>query len=102
MPDIGMIISQLARLGGNGFGNFLAAIAHVHAIKPGKGIQPALAFAVGDMAALAAGDHAMGQIATGEFCQMCRGVKKVFPVPLGQMIVLQHDSTHDRRRAALC
>jgi hypothetical protein len=56
VADIGVVIGQFARLRGDGLGHLLAAIADVHAVEPGEGIEQAVAVAVGDEDAFAAGD----------------------------------------------
>ena len=63
MPDIGMIIGELAGLLGDGVGDLAAAIADIDAIEAGEGVQAAPAVTVGDVDALAAGDDAGRRIA---------------------------------------
>ena len=57
MAHIGVVIGQLVRLFGDGVGYFGPAIACVHAIKPGKGVQHPVAIAVLDMDARRPCDH---------------------------------------------
>ena len=90
VADIGMVISQFAGLIGNGLGDFLTAIADVHAVKPGKGIEQLRAVAIFDMDTRCSPDHPVGAFAARVLGKMSRGVEKVFSIPLIQLIVLQH------------
>ena len=78
------------RLIGDGLRDFGAAIAHVHAIEAREGVQQAVAVAVGDVAALAAGDDALRRLAPRELPQMGRWVEKALAVPTGQFVIRQH------------
>ena len=90
MPDIGMVIGQFLRLFGDGVDDLGPAIADVDAIKPGKCIQQAVALAVLDIDALAAGHHTVRHLAAGKLRQMGGRVKEILPVPLIQQIIFQH------------
>ena len=92
MPHIGMVIGQFLGLIGNSIGNVGPAIAHVHTVETGKGIQQAVAVTVFDMTTRSAGDDALRDVATGEFSQMCGGVEKVVAVPLFKLVVAKHGS----------
>jgi hypothetical protein len=46
VADIGVVIGQLARLVGDGLGHLLTAVADIHAIEPGEGVEEAVAVPV--------------------------------------------------------
>jgi hypothetical protein len=90
VADIGVVIGQLARLRGDGVGDLGAAIADIHAIEPGEGVEQAAAVTVLDIDALAAGDHARGRLAARMLGEMGGGVEERLAVPLGELVVGEH------------
>ena len=48
MADIGVVVGQLMRLGGDGVGDLLAAIADVDAVEAGEGVEQPVAVAILD------------------------------------------------------
>jgi hypothetical protein len=90
VADIGMVIGELSGLRRDRFGNFLATITDIHTVKSGNRIEQTIAVAVFNMAILAACDHALRYVSTGELSQMGRWVEKVFAVPFFKMIVFKH------------
>ncbi len=90
MADIGMVIGQFPGLFRDRLGDLLAAIADIDAIEPGEAVEQAVAVAVLDEDALAAGDDPFRQFASGELGQMGGRVEEVLAVPLLERIVSQH------------
>src|SRR3546814_16677813 len=58
MTDVGVVVGQLLRLLGDRLGDLFAAVADVHAVEAGEGVEQAGAVAVADVEHLAAGKHA--------------------------------------------
>ena len=56
MADIGVVVAQLVGLLGDGLGNLSLAVADVDAVEAGEAVEAALAVAVFDIDAAAAGD----------------------------------------------
>jgi len=93
VADISVIVGEFPCLGGNRLGDLTAAIAHVHAIEAGEGIEQPRAVAIGDVDALAAGDDPVSQFAAGELTEMGRGMEEMGAVPFGEQVVAQHRRT---------
>ena len=87
VADIGVVISQFARLISNGFGDVLTTVANVHAIEASKRIKELFAVAVFDVAAARGLNNTGRGFAAGVLGQVGRGVEKVLAVPLGQLVV---------------
>ena len=90
MADVGVVVGELARLRGDRVGDLGAAIADVDAVEPGEGVEEALAVAVLDVDAGAAGDDPRGGVAAGVLGEVRRGVEEVFAVPERELVVGQH------------
>ena len=88
MADVGVIIGQLTCLIGNRFGDFLTAIADIHAVKSGKRIQQLVAVAILNMATAGSADDTGRGLTAGVLGQMGRRVKEVLAVPLGKLVIL--------------
>ena len=70
-------------------GDFIAAIADIHAIQPGKRINRAAPLAVGDPYPTGGLDDPVAHLAPCELAQMRGRVEKVVMVPLCQLVVGQ-------------
>jgi hypothetical protein len=90
VAHVGMVIGKLAGLGGNGVGNFGAAIANIDAIEPGKSIEKVVPVAVFNMAALAGFDDPSWGFAAGVLGEMGRWVKEILAIPLIELVIFQH------------
>ena len=90
MADIGVVKGKLARLSGHRLGDFMPAIADIHAIKPGEGVKQPVAVTILDMDAGAAADDAVGAFPARVLGEMRGGMKQIVPVPLVDLVVLQH------------
>ena len=88
MPYIGMIIGKFACLISNCLGDFLTAIADIHAVKPSERVEQFIALAVFYVTTAGGADYAGCSLATGVLTQMGRGVKEVLSVPLGKLVIM--------------
>ena len=90
MADVGVVVGELAGLGGDRLGDLGAAVADVDAVEAGEGVEQAVAVAVLDVDAGAAGDDAGGGLAAGVLGEVGRGVEEGFAVPERELVVGQH------------
>ena len=82
MADIGVVVGEFVRLGGDGVGDLLAAVADIDAVEAGEGVEQPVAVAILDIDAGAAGDDAARALAARVLGEMGRGMEEVLPVPL--------------------
>src|SRR3546814_6511936 len=105
MTDVGVVVGQLLRLLGDRLGDLFAAVADVHAVEAGEGVEQAGAVAVADVDTLAAGNDARTPLAARKLREVGRGMEEAVPVPGFQLIVLKHHfsfplrTSRDRRRS---
>ncbi len=92
VADIGVVVGELAGLGGDRLGDLLAAVADVHAVEAGEGVEQRPAVTVLDIDALAAGDDAGRGLAAGVLGEVGRGVEEGLAVPEGELVVGEHGS----------
>jgi hypothetical protein len=70
MADIGMVVSQLARLPGDGLGDLLTSIADIDAIEPGEGVEKTMPVPVLDIDPVTPGDDPVRRLAFLQSCVM--------------------------------
>src|SRR3546814_2304747 len=76
MTDVGVVVGQLLRLLGDRLGDLFAAVADVHAVEAGEGVEQAGAVAVADVDTLAAGNDARTPLAARKLREVGRGDRK--------------------------
>src|SRR3546814_14593386 len=81
MTDVGVVVGQLLRLLGDRLGDLFAAVADVHAVEAGEGVEQAGAVAVADVDTLAAGNDARTPLAARKLREVGRGMEEAVPVP---------------------
>ncbi len=86
VADIGVVVGELARLGGDGVGDLGAAVADIDAVEPGEGVEAFAPVAVGDEDAFATFDDAGGRFAARMRAHRRRGMEERTPVPVLQDI----------------
>ncbi len=91
MPDIGMVIGELAGLFGDRLGDLAATVTDIDAVEPGEAVQQPVAVAVLDEDALAGLDDAVGRLAARMRAHRGRRVKEMVAIPGVEPVpVLQH------------
>ncbi len=88
MANVRVVVGQLMCLRGNRIGHFGATITCVHTVEPRESVQQFHPVAILDMHARGGRDDPRRCLAAGMLCKVSGGVEEVFPIPLGEVIII--------------
>jgi hypothetical protein len=90
VADVSVVIAEPFRLLGDRLDDLLLAVANVHAIETGEGVQAALAVAIDDVNPFAPLNDAVGRFFAGVGAKVSGRMEEMVPIPAVEAIILEH------------